>query len=469
MFVGRQKELASLNEAYTSDRFEFFVLYGRRRVGKTALLNRFAQGKSAVFMTGIENDSAMNLQSLSQAISDTYPELPEDAFSSFQAAFEYLFKRSQRETVLLILDEYPYAARADRTLASVLQLLIDRYRDSSHLKLILCGSSMSFMEDEVLSYKAPLYGRRTGQIRLQAFSFADARKFVPGMAPADQLAVYGVTGGIPSYLQEFDDAVSLRENLLNTFLSARSVLYAEPESVLRQELREPAGYSALLAAIAGGASRFSEIASKAHMTSSAADAHLRRLMELELVARRAPYGAASSKKSVYEITDGAFRFWYRFVLPNVSRIERGSSDLVFREISSQISDFLSRTFEDVCMEYLWDLLKQDAVPVSFRDLGRWWGTDPRTRQAEEIDIVGTDPSAQSILTAECKWRSDPVGTPVLRKLRERTSLVSAGARPSYYLFSKNGFTDGCRDAAQSDGSVTLVSFPDMIDEFDQHG
>lgn len=464
MFIGREKELTALEKIYASDRFEFLVLYGRRRIGKTALLNEFTRDKRTVFMTGVENDAAVNLRSLSKAISEVWPELPADAFSSFQAALEYLFRRAQNEKLVLVIDEYPYVARADKSLASVLQMLIDRSRDTSHLKLVLCGSSMSFMEDEVLAYKAPLYGRRTGQIRLRPFEFPDARRFVPRMDPAEQLTVYGATGGVASYLLEFDDTLDLYENLLRTFLSTQSVLYAEPESVLRQELREPAGYSALLASIAGGASKFSQIVSQTQMTSASGDAHLRRLMELGLVARRSPYGAVSSRKSLYEIADGAFRFWYRFVLPNVSRIERGNSGLVLEEIREQLSDFTARTFEEVCQQYLWHLLGSGESPVNFQDLGAWWGTDPRTRTVEEIDIVGKDALSRSILTAECKWRNEPTGTGVLRKLRERTALVAGGAKPHLFLFSKNGFTDECRSDAGEDHSVMLVSYPQLVSE-----
>lgn len=465
MFVGRSAELKVLEDAYSSDTFEFIVMYGRRRVGKTTVLNQFAKDKQPVFVTGIESDAGVNLANIGKSITSTYPELPPSTFGSFHAALEYLFKRSEREKILLIIDEYPYIARADKSVPSLLQALIDEHRNRCHMKLIICGSSMSFMEDEVLSYKAPLYGRRTGQLLLHPFEFAEARQFIPRMHPDDQLTAYAATGGIPSYLERFDDTQSLRENIIRNFLTPQSPMYTDPTPLLREELREPAGYNAILSAIAEGASRFSQIASKVNMSSAATDAHLRRLMELELVARRVPFGDPSKRKTIYRISDGSFRFYYRFVQPNTTRVQRGLSTQAFDEIEEQLSDFTSKAFEEVSMQYLWQLLATGRSPVHFRDLGAWWGTNAATRAAEEIDIVGTD--ASSILTAECKWRKDPVDATVLQKLRERTALISRGRRPYLHVFSRSGFTNGVQDAARGDSSVSLATYAEMIREFDQ--
>lgn len=174
MFIGRDRELATLNKLYKSNKFEFTVIYGRRRVGKTALINQFIEGKNAIYFMGVESNAKQNLENFSKSIIEYNTGIEtETSFLSFQAALEYVFKLSEKERLILAIDEYPYVARSSKSLASTLQLLIDKYKDSSKLMLILCGSSMSYMEDHVLAYKAPLYGRRTAQMKILPFDFEE--------------------------------------------------------------------------------------------------------------------------------------------------------------------------------------------------------------------------------------------------------------------------------------------------------
>ena len=174
MFIGRERELQELNRLFESDRFEFAVIYGRRRVGKTALITQFIRDKDAIYFMGVESSSKQNLENLSKSIIEYSSGIEADtSFLSFQAALEYVFKLAETKRLILVIDEYPYVARASKSLASTLQMLIDRYRDSSKLMLILCGSSMSYMEDQVLAYKAPLYGRRSAQFKILPFNFSE--------------------------------------------------------------------------------------------------------------------------------------------------------------------------------------------------------------------------------------------------------------------------------------------------------
>ena len=231
MFVGRERELRSLNELYKSNRFEFVVLYGRRRVGKTTLINRFIEGKPAIYCMGVESNAKQNLENFSKSILE-YADGPEtgSVFVSFQAALEYAFRLAEGKRVVLAIDEYPYMARASKSLASTLQRLIDARKDNSKLMLILCGSSMSYMEDHVLAYKAPLYGRRTAQIKLLPFSFEETCKYFGNFSAEDKALAYGIAGGTPQYLSQLDDKRSIEENVKNTFLNPDSFLY-ESETV----------------------------------------------------------------------------------------------------------------------------------------------------------------------------------------------------------------------------------------------
>ena len=178
MFIGRERELNSLNRLYASDKFEFVVIYGRRRVGKTALINQFIGNKKAIYFMGVESNEKQNLENISKSILEYEIGIPaETSFLSFQAALEYVFQLAKDQRLILAIDEYPYVARSSKSLASTLQLLIDKYKDNSKLMLILCGSSMSYMEDHVLAYKAPLYGRRTAQMKILPFDFADTCRY----------------------------------------------------------------------------------------------------------------------------------------------------------------------------------------------------------------------------------------------------------------------------------------------------
>lgn len=193
MFIGRERELESLDRLYASGKFEFAVIYGRRRVGKTALINQFIGDKKAIYFMGVESNDKQNLENFSKSIMEFGAGIQaETAFASFQAALEYVFKLAKKERLVLVIDEYPYVARSSKSLASTLQLLIDKYKDDSKLMLILCGSSMSYMEDHVLAYKAPLYGRRTSQMKVQPFDFADVCRYFRHFSDEERAVVYGM-------------------------------------------------------------------------------------------------------------------------------------------------------------------------------------------------------------------------------------------------------------------------------------
>lgn len=240
MFIGRKNELLQLNRLYNSGKFEFAVIYGRRRVGKTAIINEFVKDKNAICFTGVETNAKQNLENLSECILEFSTGMKTDtAFSNFQSALEYVFKLSENKRIVLCLDEYPYVARASRSLASTLQMLIDKYKDSSKLFLILCGSSMSYIEDHVLAYKAPLYGRRTAQFKILPFEFCEACEYFNGMSPEDKALAYGLVGGTPQYLLQINNKISIEDNIKNIFLNPVSALYEEPNNLLKQEVREP--------------------------------------------------------------------------------------------------------------------------------------------------------------------------------------------------------------------------------------
>ena len=461
MFIGRENELNALERLYRSDKFEFAVIYGRRRVGKTALINHFIDGKKAIYFMGVESNEKQNLENLSKSIIEFSSGIQaETYFSSYQAALEYVFKLAEKKRIILAIDEYPYVARASKSLASTLQMLIDKYKDEPKLMLILCGSSMSYMEDQVLAYKSPLYGRRTAQMKITPFDFEECCTYLSRLSDEDKALVYGIAGGTPQYLLQMSDKLSVEENIKNTYLNPTSFLYEEPVSLLKQEVREPVIYNAIITAIATGASRMSEIATKVGESTTTCTAYIKNLINLGIIKRETPYGEKTSKKTIYSIEDNMFYFWYRFVLENSSVIARGAANLVYKRIETQLSDYMGRIFEEICTQYLWKQLLLGNMPIEFISLGRWWGNDPRKRSQTEIDIMGEQDSNSAIF-AECKWKNENVDLDVLETLIERSGLFHY-TKIHYFLFSKTGFTKGCMEKAKEMENVTLVKYEYII-------
>lgn len=460
MFIGRQQELNTLDRLYNSGRFEFAVIYGRRRVGKTALISEFTKDKDTIFFTGVETNEKQNLDNFSRCILEYNMGIAVDSsFASFQSALEYVFKLAKTKRIVLVIDEYPYVARSSKSLAFTLQLLIDINKDSSKLFLILCGSSMSYMEDHVLAYKAPLYGRRTAQLKLNPFDFLEACRLFTKFSDIDKALAYGIIGGTPQYLMQMDDSLSIEENIKNTHLNPASSIYEEPNNLLKQEVREPAIYNAVITAIAAGCSKMNEISNKIDEDTSVCAAYIKNLIALGIVKKESPYGEKSSRKTIYSIEDNMFRFWYRFVPENTSIISRGAADLAYKRIAPELPAYMGSVFEEICRQYLWKLLLENKCAVNFSELGRWWGTNPRTRVQEEIDIMGAD--RDTALFAECKWTNEKVDLGILETLVERSDLFHYKQK-HFYLFAKTGFTKGCRDRAIEMGNVTLVAYHEML-------
>ena len=319
---------------------------------------------------------------------------------------------------------------------------------------------MSYMEDQVLAYKAPLYGRRTAQMKLLPFDFEETCRYFSHFKGEDKALAYGIVGGTPQYLLQINDRLTIEENIKNTFLNPISFLYEEPVNLLKQEVREPAIYTAIITAIAAGASRMSEISSKVGEDTNVCASYIKNLISLGIVQKETPYGEKASRKSLYSIEDNMFRFWHRFVLENNSLIARGAADLVYQRIAPQLDHYMGKVFEEICKQYLWTLLLDGRSPVEFTSLGRWWGNDPIEKAQAEIDILG-EQNKSTALFGECKWTNEKIDLGVLETLVRRSHLFQYN-RVHYFLFSKSGFTKGCMDRACELGNVTLVSYEDML-------
>ena len=461
MFHCRDKELKDLNKRYSKGNLECVVVYGRRRVGKTALINEFCKGKPTIFFSALSASSKENLEALSKAIYEKEHPGAETApvYPTFDAAFNEITRMAEEERLIFVIDEYPYLAKANKSISSRLQHIIDHTWKNSKLFLILCGSSMSFMEYQVLGYESPLYGRRTGQYKIQALTYKEITEFNHDLTAEQQAFIYGVTGGIPHYINKLDvdgdvdDA--LKENLFNT----SSYLYEEPENLLKQELREPAIYNSVITAVAGGASRSNEIATKVGIESPICAKYLKVLLELGILVKKTPITEKAGKKTIYAIGDNFFRFWYRFVPQHISAISAGRIDKIYDPvIKKHYPDYMGLIFEQMCREYLF--LYAEDVPVVLSDIGSWWGTDSKEKKEVEIDIVGTPVEGNEYIIGSCKYKNSPVGVDELELLKHYADVFGKGEKYHYYIFSKGGFTEGLQELADK-GEVRLVTLQDM--------
>ena len=464
-FVGRDRELKKLNELYQEEEFQFVVIYGRRRVGKTMLINEFLKKKRSAYYMAVEGTSKENLSSISKVLlaeknEEFYmPEFPD--FESLLSYIDHLCKNTDdQERLVIAIDEFPYLAGSYPAISSMLQSHIDQCWKDSNLFLILCGSSMSFMEEQVLGYKSPLYGRRTAQFKLHPFTYFEARQMLSGFKVEEQAVLYGVTGGIPEYLSRIHNDWSMDDNIKKLFFDESGRLFDEPGNLLKQELQDPSSYHSIITAIAGGASRLNEIATKTGLASSGCSAQIQSLITLGIIKKETPLTEGiKSRKTLYTLEDFMFLFWYRFIRPNLSGIMRGIGETIYEvSVKPQISHFMGYIFEEICKQYLYLPQIYMTLPFPTGEFGRWWGNNPKKKRQEEIDLMAENGS--EAIFGECKWRNEPADVDILETLQERSGLFHY-QKQSYMIFSKSGFTEKLKLREQEEENVRLISFEDM--------
>lgn len=465
MFVGRHQELEQLNQAYQENDFQFTVIYGRRRIGKTSLINEFLKDKKAIYYVALEENAEDNLKRFSDAISifKNTDQGGKEKFANFEECFKEITRLAQKQRVILVIDEFPYLAKAYPTISSMLQSYIDHEFKETNLFLILCGSSMSFMERQVLGYQSPLYGRRTLALKLEPFKLSEAHEMLPKLSKEDAFIINTVCGGVPQYLSYMSDSMSVADNIKKNFLSKSGRLFDEPNNLLQQELRDPTNYNSIINAIASGASKHSKIAQSAHLQTGPLTTYLNNLIDLGIVEKKLPVTEqkkSRSKNIVYRICDGMFRFWYTFVGKQTDLIERGLTDLAWVKVQKNLSDFMGPEFEKYSQDFMWSQdMNEKIVPNPFIHLGNWWGTDKRTHQQVELDIVGFSDDERDGYFGECKWKNEPIPRSVLEKLIANSEIFKYPIK-HYYLFSKSGFTDSCRELAEKI-NCQLFTFEEM--------
>lgn len=462
MFINRKAELELLARLYESDRAELYVLYGRRRVGKTELLRAFCEDKPHLFFIATLAADAEQLSTFSQQIwAFTHPETPEGfTFPSWDAAFHALADLPGRP--LIILDEFTYLMSGNKAIASILQKVWDERLKNSRVKLVLCGSYIGMMETEVLGYQAPLYGRRTHSTLLEPLDLPSAAQFFPNYSPDEQFLAWALLGGMPYYLRAFSDGQDIFSNIRAHILDVQSgELFNEPRLLLMEELREPRNYFSILRAIAQGSTRLNEIAQASGVGAvNTVSRYLDLLQQMRLVTRRVPaseHQPEKSKRGLYQIDDHFLRFWFRYVHPNQSSLSLGLADAILEQrIRPDLEHFVAGAFEQACRQHVAWLARQGQLPFLPERIGAWW-----EREAE-IDVLAVSRAEGQALVGECKWSQKPVGTNVLEQLQQKAQALS-GEFPQlhYALFSRSGFTPALETQAQAEG-VALYRLDEIV-------
>lgn len=461
MFLNRHKELDLLEKHFASGKAEMFVIYGRRRVGKTELIAQFCQEKRAIFFVSDLGSEISLRAAFSTAINTVLfgPGQMDAVYSSWEALFQTLGQAAQEERLVVVMDEFPYMATAHPPLTSILQKTWDQSLKNSKIMLILCGSYIGMMEETVLGYQAPLFGRRTAQYLLEPLPFKDARLFFPSFTNEDQVRAYAIYGGMPAYLQTIDLNKPLDENIRDHILSRGSYLYDEVRFILQQELREPRNYFAILQAIAAGKTRLNEIKQASGL--EGATAYLNTLQQLHLVERVVPVTEKQPQKSrrgIYRLKDHYLRFWFRYIHPNRSQLERGGAQTVLQnQVLPEIDHYASLTFEEVCQQYFWLEGLSGKLPFLPINIGRWWNA------SEEIDLVVI--GEKDVILVECKWSNQPVGTNILADLERKAGIIQRELGPrkaQYALCSRSRFTPQLIESLTNRSEVLLLDLDQIL-------
>lgn len=438
-FVDRVSELAFFDERYKHRGFEFFVVYGRRRVGKTELIKSFLRGKPHIYLLCDKGGTNRNVSRFKGKIAEYFGE-PVIESGDFEEVFSYLIKRLKGEKIVVVFDEFSYLIEKDDAVPSLFQVVCDEVLRNENIFLVLCGSSVSMMENGVLSKKSPLYGRKTAHIKLGELSFNYFNDFFPSNSLDKSIEFFAVLGGIPFYLQKFSDKKTTFENIKEQILSKQGKLYEEVDFLLREELREPDVYKTILDAIASGKTKVVDIANASKINVQDIDKYLKVLIRLGFIKKEIPVTKVKSKKSIYLIDDNFFSFYFLFLQPFKSDLEIGETKNIESRIKNNFHAFVGAKFEKLVQQEI--LRKTNTIQI--QKAGKWWGfyrdKETNKRKSIEIDIVALNEEKKEILFAECKWQSKVNAEKIVSDMAEKAKYVewhNNKRKESFAVFAKS--------------------------------
>lgn len=470
-FIGRKREMEKLESEYSRDS-SFVVIYGRRRVGKTTLIKEFLKNKTAFYFLATEEIESQSMKRLAGVVARTTKNrlLQNATFTDWLDLFQVIADYEPEKKKVLVIDEFPYLVKTNSAFPSILQNAWDEILKDNNLMLILSGSLIGMMQKHALSYDSPLYGRRTSQMRLAPLSFTDIYA-VQNLSFTESVEQYAVTGGVPKYLEFFEDGRELTEQIKDAVLSKNGFLYEEPFFLLKSESMTAVNYFSIIKAFADGNHKIGKIAGVLGIESSKLTPYLSTLSELGFVEKRTPVtekNPEKSRKGLYFIADNFIRFWFRYVYPYKGELELDNMQIVLEEMKKDFeTKFVAFAYEDICKDIFANLCKRGVVDFVPSQIGAYWLND--YTGDTEIDVMAVDNQNKRIFAGECKYHRNPVDAPVYYALKEK--VLNAGEiRKSYPgydviygIFSKSGFTQRMLDAARETSNLVLVNEDSVLD------
>lgn len=459
-FVDRKAELETLQEQYNSHHSNFIIIYGRRRVGKTALISEFLRThENGMYFLATEESEQQNLKAFKYMVSEFIGnELLKSADVDWVSVFEQVSKYKPDEKKIIVIDEFQYIGQSNPAFPSVIQKAWDTIMKDSKIMFVICGSYISLMNSQALDYSSPLYGRRTAQIKLKQIEFKHYNEFYEDKSNKELIPFYAVTGGVPKYIEMFDSYKDIYSAIERNILNKQSFLYEEPYFLLQKEVSEIGSYFSLIKAIAFGNHKLSDISSEIGIKSTSITKYLKVLMDLDLVEREVPVTETNPEKSksgLYKLTDNYIAFWFKFVYPYRSFLEKGETDYVINKIKSGfVQNYVAFIYEDIAREKMWELNINNTWAFNFDKLGRYWGA-----KIGEVDIVAIDSLDKNLIVGECKYTKSEKGLDVLHLLEEKGEALKQLTKSKnieYIIFSTGGFTKGLLDEAKENSKVKLI-------------
>ena len=452
-FIGRKEELEALQELYNKKGFHMAVLFGRRRVGKTTLVNKFIElnkCKSVSFVSTEMTESELLLRMGNDILESLVPNLNGKLkFDSFDSIFDFMAEEATKEKIVFVIDEYPYLAKACPYMNSLLQKYIDNKWKKSNLYFILLGSLVSFMKEDVLGSSAPLHGRANLEFKINPFGYKDTAAFVPKYSAEEKAIVYGLTGGVAKYLEQFDSKLSLDENIEKLFFS-RNAFFSEEQikTVITSEKSNPVAYNSIIDAIANGKTKYNEIQTTTGM--SDISFCLKNLIASEIVERR------ETPKPYYIISDSMVNFYFRFVAPGASLINSGKGKLYYEQkVKQNLHHFMGSVFEKMSKNYILSNVGTKKIPCFLTDVVEYQNSVKVGKEIKlvEIDLLGID-GKKYVLAGECKFKSEKFDKEDLDTFKDKLNYFST-PNLKVMLFSLSGFTDYVVKNAKGYKLVTL--------------
>jgi len=456
-FINREDEINSLNEQYTTKSASLVIVYGRRRVGKTTLIREFVKKKPTLYFHASQESDEENRKDFARCLADFTGNKRDGTvtYNNWYDAFEVFQEFQCNNKKILVIDELPYLVNANSAFPSILQKIWDTSLQNKNIMLILCGSLINMMEKHTLNYGSPLYGRRTGQLKIKQIDFSYYGEFYGNMTYRNLIEHYAITGGIPRYIELFIGSGNLFSKIDRLILKRDSMLYEEPEFLLKHETDEIGNYLSIIKSIAAGNHRLSKISDDIGVKQTSLPKYLKTLADLDIIEREVPVTERNPEKrktSLYQIKDNFLRFWFRFVYQERARLELGQTDLVLKKIKENFTDnHVAFIYENVCRSELWELNRREIL--SFNKIGRWWNNK------EEIDIVAIDDDKNEIIFAECKYRTKPTDTNVFYELHRKSKDVlwnNDCRKEKFIIFSISGFTEQMIELSSKRDDLLLI-------------